>query len=127
MTKITAIYGSPRRSGNSSVLLKHAVIGAESVGAVVDEIVLRDQRISPCLEIYACKKAGECAIRDDFAAVRDRMLGRLTVHTMGHVRFASRPLQRAETLNRNVNCLSSKLPAGSRCARRHDAPAARAL
>jgi len=74
MPLITAIYGSPRRGGNTAALLKHAVVGARSVGAVVDEIVLRDQRISPCMEIYACKKGGECAIKDDFSSVRDRML-----------------------------------------------------
>lgn len=74
MPTITAIYGSPRRSGNTATLLKHAVVGAQSAGAVVDEIVLRDQRISPCMEIYACKKGGNCAINDDFTAVRDRLL-----------------------------------------------------
>ncbi len=74
MPTITAVYGSPRRAGNTAVLLKYAVVGAESAGATVDEIVLRDQRISPCLEIYACKKNGECAIKDDFAAARDRLL-----------------------------------------------------
>ena len=74
MPTITAIYGSPRRSGNTATLLKHAVVGARSAGAVVDEIVLRDQRISPCMELYACKKGGNCAINDDFTAVRDRLL-----------------------------------------------------
>jgi multimeric flavodoxin WrbA len=74
MLRITAIYGSPRRSGNTSTLLKHAVVGAQSAGATVTEIVLRDLRMSPCLEIYACKKSGECAIKDDFAAVRDHLL-----------------------------------------------------
>lgn len=74
MATITAIYGSPRRAGNTAALLKHAVAGAESAGAVVDEIVLRDQRLSPCLEIYACKNGGDCAIKDDFSAIRDRLL-----------------------------------------------------
>lgn len=74
MATITAIYGSPRRTGNTATLLKHAVAGAESVGAEVDEIVLRDHHISPCLEIYACKNGGNCAIKDDFSAIRDRLL-----------------------------------------------------
>ncbi len=64
--KITAIYGSPRRRGNTSRLLNAAVTGARSVGAEVTEIVLRDLKISPCLEIYACRKSGCCAIDDDF-------------------------------------------------------------
>ncbi len=64
-----AIYGSPRREGNSSALLKQAVAGARQEGAEVEEMVLRDYKISPCMEIYACIESGECAIRDDFPKI----------------------------------------------------------
>ena len=74
MAQILAIYGSPRRRGNTATLLKHAVQGAVDAGAYVDEIVLRDLKISPCLEIYACKKDGRCAIKDDFQQVVDQIL-----------------------------------------------------
>jgi multimeric flavodoxin WrbA len=73
-TKIVAIYGSPRRRGNTATLLKKAIEGARDSGAAVEEIVLRDLRISPCLEIYGCLEAGECAIKDDFQMVRDKIL-----------------------------------------------------
>ena len=72
--KIIAIYGSPRRRGNTAALLKKAVEGARDSGADVEEIVLRDLKISPCLEIYGCLQAGECAIKDDFQGVRDKIL-----------------------------------------------------
>ena len=74
MSQIVAIYGSPRRRGNTATLLKHAVQGAVDAGAQVDEIILRDLKISPCLEIYACKKEGRCAIKDDFHQVVDQIL-----------------------------------------------------
>ena len=74
MPQIVAIYGSPRRRGNTATLLKHAVQGAVDAGAQVDEIILRDLKISPCLEIYACKKEGRCAIKDDFHNVVDQIL-----------------------------------------------------
>ena len=74
MAQILAIYGSPRRKGNTATLLRHAVRGAVDAGAQVDEIVLRDLKISPCLEIYACKKEGRCAIKDDFHQVVERIL-----------------------------------------------------
>lgn len=72
--KITAIYGSPRRQGNTSQLLQSAVAGARSAGAVVTEIFLRDLKLSPCLEIYACRKAGICAIKDDFQCLSASLL-----------------------------------------------------
>ncbi len=72
--KIIAIYGSPRRKGNTAALLKKAIEGARDSGADVEEIVLRDLKMSPCLEIYGCLQAGECAIKDDFQIVRDKIL-----------------------------------------------------
>jgi multimeric flavodoxin WrbA len=72
--KIVAIYGSPRRRGNTWLLLDKAVEGAREAGAEVEEIVLRDLKMSPCLEIYGCKKTGRCVIRDDFQQVHDKLL-----------------------------------------------------
>jgi multimeric flavodoxin WrbA len=74
MPQIVAIYGSPRRRGNTATLLKHAVRGAVDAGAQVNEIILRDLKMSPCLEIYACKKEGRCAINDDFHNVVNQIL-----------------------------------------------------
>lgn len=74
MGGILAIYGSPRREGNSSLLLKSAVRGAEEAGAAVEEVFLRDLSMSPCLEIYGCRKDGRCVIRDDFQGLYDRLL-----------------------------------------------------
>lgn len=74
MPDILAIYGSPRRQGNTALLLDQAVEGARAQGARVHSLVLRDLKISPCLEIYACKQDGRCAIRDDFQAVRQLLL-----------------------------------------------------
>ncbi|VBB41501.1 NADPH-dependent FMN reductase [uncultured Desulfatiglans sp.] len=74
MAKILAIYGSPRRKGNTATLLDQAVEGAVSNGAEVEKVILRDCKISPCLEIYGCKKDGRCVIQDDFQALYDKML-----------------------------------------------------
>jgi multimeric flavodoxin WrbA len=73
MPRIVAIYGSPRRNGNTSALLRQSVRGAVEAGATVTEFVLRDLKMSPCLEIYACKESGLCSIKDDFGTVRDHL------------------------------------------------------
>lgn len=74
MFKILAIYGSPRREGNTSLLLKKAAQGAIEAGAEVEEVVLRDLKMSPCLEIYGCKETGRCVIQDDFQKVYEQIL-----------------------------------------------------
>jgi multimeric flavodoxin WrbA len=72
--RIVAVYGSPRRRGNTATLLQQAVAGAREAGAQVDEIVLRDLKMSACLEIYSCQQDGECRIQDDFQGVREKVL-----------------------------------------------------
>ncbi len=73
MKKILAIYGSPRKKGTTSVLLSNVVRGAVEAGAQVEEVFLRDLKMSPCLEIYACRNTGRCAIKDDFQALHDKL------------------------------------------------------
>jgi multimeric flavodoxin WrbA len=74
MIDILAIYGSPRRKGNTAALMAEAVRGARDAGANVDELVLRDLKMSPCLEIYGCQQTGRCAIADDFQMVYDKLI-----------------------------------------------------
>lgn len=74
MVRIAAVYGSPRRNGNTARLVDEAVAGAESVGAQVEKFVLRDLKISPCLEIYGCRENGRCVIQDDFQQVQQTLM-----------------------------------------------------
>jgi len=60
--------------GNTARLLKRAVQGAEDSGVPVEEIVLRDLKMSPCLELYGCRQDGRCVIRDDFHGVLEKVM-----------------------------------------------------
>ncbi|MGD9158533.1 MAG: flavodoxin family protein [Desulfobacteraceae bacterium] len=74
MIKLCAVFGSPRRKGNTSLLLRKAIEGARDAGAEVTEIVLRDKKLSPCLEIYGCRDSGKCVIKDEFHEIVDQLL-----------------------------------------------------
>jgi multimeric flavodoxin WrbA len=74
MGEILAVYGSPRREGNTSTLLKSAVRGARDAGARVEEVVLRDLKMSPCLEVYGCRETGRCVLQDDFQSLHDQLV-----------------------------------------------------
>jgi multimeric flavodoxin WrbA len=71
--KAVAIYGSPRRGGNTDLLLHETVKGMREAGAEVEEIFLREMRFSPCLEIYGCEKDGRCVIKDDMETVYPKL------------------------------------------------------
>ena len=62
---LLGIAASPRRGGNSGILLREALSGAESAGARVEEIVLNELDFSGCQECGGCEKTGECVVDDD--------------------------------------------------------------
>ena len=62
--KVVGISGSPRRSGNSEILLDRALEGAKLAGAEVKKIILNELSFKPCQECGGCSKTGVCVIRD---------------------------------------------------------------
>ena len=63
--RVLGIAGSPRRGGNTDLLLAEVMKGAASQGAEVKTIVLNDLDIAPCQHCDACLKKGNCRIDDD--------------------------------------------------------------
>jgi multimeric flavodoxin WrbA len=62
--KVLAIYGSPRRNGNTSLLLRELVKAVKERGADTTEIAICDLTIQPCVADYSCAKTGMCFIKD---------------------------------------------------------------
>lgn len=69
--KIIAFLGSPRKDGNTELLLKEAVRGIEGAGFSVDIFNLNLMNISPCQNCGGCDETGECIIKDDMDKIYD--------------------------------------------------------
>ena len=67
--KVLGIFGSPRKGGNTELLLEEALRGAEAEGAEIERLRLGDYNIIPCKECLACYKDGNCIILDDMAKI----------------------------------------------------------
>ena len=67
--RVLGIAGSPRRGGNTDLLLAEVMKGAASWGAEVKTVILNDLEISPCQHCDACFKVGRCRIDDDMQMV----------------------------------------------------------
>jgi len=67
--KVLGIAGSPRRDGNTDLLLAEVMRGAASKGAEVKTIILNDLKITPCQHCDACLERGRCRIEDDMQMV----------------------------------------------------------
>lgn len=64
--KILGLVGSHRRNGNSDILAKEALMGAEEAGAEVEILRLTDYRIEACQGLGLCLFRQEgCHIDDD--------------------------------------------------------------
>jgi len=81
--KVLGIMGSPRRQSNTEILLDKALEGVREAGAEVEKIAVSELKVSPCREIYACLKDGNCAIKDDMQWLYQKLL------EVDHIVFAS--------------------------------------
>lgn len=67
--RIVLIAGSPRRRGNSDLLLDAFEAGAREAGANLTRIVAATAGVEPCRGCQGCSKTGACVIRDGMGAV----------------------------------------------------------
>lgn len=72
--RVLGIACSPRAGGNSDLLVQKALAGAESAGATVRLVALRDLDLTPCLECDVCLSSGECPLDDDFPEILEKLL-----------------------------------------------------
>jgi putative NADPH-quinone reductase len=68
------IAGSPRRHGNTEILLDQFLAGAEEAGAQVDKVVVARLDTAGCIECNGCWEDGICVVKDDFQAVNKKLV-----------------------------------------------------
>ena len=102
--KVLAIAGSPRRDGNTDLLLQEAIAGAESRDAEVKRIVLSELCIAPCRHCDCCLEAGQCVIDDDMQpiyrdlAIADRLVIASPIFFMGVTAQTKAMIDRCQAL-----------------------------
>jgi multimeric flavodoxin WrbA len=72
--KVLGLFGSPRRGGNTDLLLEEALKGAQTEGAEVEGLHLTDFNIIPCQECLKCFNDGQCIILDDMQKIYPKLL-----------------------------------------------------
>jgi multimeric flavodoxin WrbA len=70
---VLGIVGSPRRKGNTHVLVEAILTGAAHAGAATETIFLDEMRIAECDGCHRCWKGGECAKKDDMNGLYPRI------------------------------------------------------
>lgn len=67
--KLVTLVGSPRKGGNTDTLLKKVAEGFTSQGGETQTFYLNELNLRGCQACYACKKTGQCAVKDDTAEI----------------------------------------------------------
>ena len=76
---VLAVNGSPRKNGNTAVLLENALRGAKENGAVTRFVNLYELNFKGCVSCFACKRKGSlcngiCAVKDDLKEILEYAL-----------------------------------------------------
>jgi multimeric flavodoxin WrbA len=74
--EVLGVGGSPRKNGNSDVLLKHILHGAKENGVPVEGIYLRDYEYQSCIGCEKCRKDKICTgLHDGMSLLYPKILG----------------------------------------------------
>jgi multimeric flavodoxin WrbA len=74
MKRILGVVGSPRRNGNTHILVSRILEGAREAGAAVEELFLPDLKIRECDGCHACWEGKECSKKDDMNNIYPRII-----------------------------------------------------
>ena len=104
MVMVVGIAGSPRKGGNSDLLLDSALQGASEGGGDVVKVFLNDLDLRGCQECGGCLSTGTCVIKDDMQSLYD-LLERLDVLILASPVFFSGISSQAKMLVDRCQCI----------------------
>lgn len=102
--KLLGILGSPRRGGNSELLLDQALEGARSKDSETEKVILNELKIAGCQECGGCHKSGECVVGDDMQGVYKKIAATDALIIASPIFFGSLPSQVKAMIDR-YQCL----------------------
>ena len=70
---ILAISGSPRKKGNTELLVKAAIEPLTADGHTVQQFFLSQKKVAPCIACDACSKDGICVVKDDALDILEKI------------------------------------------------------
>lgn len=67
--KVLALNGSPRKGGNTEILLEETIKGVREQGGEVKLYNLNTLRLTPCQDCGGCDDSGLCVLKDDMQTI----------------------------------------------------------
>lgn len=91
--KVLVLSCSPKKNGNTELLLREAFKGASDAKADVEFIRLQEFKIHPCLECLSCHKSGKCVVSDDMQILYPKLINMDAIILGSPIFFMNIPAQ----------------------------------
>ena len=101
MGEVLVLEGSPRRGGNSQVLMDAVARGIVKGGGALERIRIADLKIAPCLGCGGCDKTGLCVVKDDMTGLYEKIVAARRVLLVSPVYFYSLTAQLKAAVDRS--------------------------
>lgn len=72
--KVLGIVCSPRKGGNTEVLVAETLASAKDLGAEIELVSVADKTIAPCDGCESCVVTGKCKVEDDMQLLYAKLL-----------------------------------------------------
>ena len=73
--KIIGFSFSPRKNGNTEIMIREALNSAKENGAKETELIrFHNLKVAPCNGCWTCRTTGKCKIKDDWQQIYDKLL-----------------------------------------------------
>jgi len=74
MDKVLILEGSPRRGGNTQMLVDAVARGILRGGGKVERLRVSELKIAPCVGCGGCDKTGHCVVKDDMTRLYEKIV-----------------------------------------------------
>jgi multimeric flavodoxin WrbA len=71
--KILGIVGSPRKNGNTEIMMKEALKVTRDAGFDTEMFLMSEKQVAPCDACGTCFEVGSCVVQDDMQDLYDMM------------------------------------------------------
>ena len=108
MNEVLVLEGSPRRGGNSEVLMDVVARGINRAGGAVERVRVADLKIAPCMGCGGCDRTGHCVVEDEMTGLYEKIVSARRLILVSPVYFYALTAQLKAPIDRGQALWSRK-------------------
>lgn len=94
------LEGSPRRGGNSQVLMDAVARGIVRAGGTLERVRVAELKIAPCIGCGGCDLTGHCVVKDEMTGLYEKIVAASRLLLVSPIYFYALPAQLKAAIDR---------------------------